>query len=117
MKRTFLFWFLVIINTLLLIVLLFFREKFLFFLLGYDFDLKKSTSIESFKAHAIVQKFRIGLILLTFITGLFCLIISRNLSNHSGSWYFSIGVLLGIINFILALILIIMAWFVPNRIF
>ena len=52
---------LIIATIVLLAVVLFFRDKFLFFMAGYDYELMKGTSVESFKAHAAIQKWRLGL--------------------------------------------------------
>jgi hypothetical protein len=117
MKPSIIGWLLIIINILLLVILLFFRDKFLFFLLGYDFDLMKGTSVESFKAYSVIQRLRIALVVCTLISGVCCFIFCRNINNHSNGWYYSVGKVVGIINSILAAVILIMIMILPKRIF
>ena len=117
MKPSLLFWLLIVVNILLLVILLFFRDKFLFFILGYDSDLMKSTSVELFMAYSVIQRWRIALVVFTLISGVCCFMFCKNISNQSDGWYYSAGKVIGIINFILAVVILIMIMILPKRIF
>lgn len=117
MKSPLIFWFLIVVNILLLVIVLFFRDKFLFFFLGYDFDLMKSTSVESFKVYSVIQKWRIALIVLTLISGACCFVFCKKISNQSNDWYYLAGKVIGILNFVLAVVILIMIIILPKRIF
>jgi hypothetical protein len=102
----------------LTIVVLFFRDRFLFSLAGYDYEVTKTTSVESFKAHAEIQKWRLALFIITFIFGISCFITCRRMENlEDGAWYFILGKFLGIFTSIIILIIFIVLAILPKRLF
>jgi hypothetical protein len=102
----------------LTIVVLFFRDRFCFSLAGYDYEVTKTTSVESFKAHAEIQKWRLALFIITFIFGINCFITCRRMENlEDGAWYFILGKFLGIFTSIIILIIFIVLAILPKRLF
>lgn len=106
---------LIVATMFFLIVVLFFRDKFLFFLSGYDYEMTRSTSVESFKAHAEIQKWRLALFGLTFLIGAACFIVCRNMERVAENWYYTAGKFLGIITCILMIVILVIYIVLPKR--
>lgn len=101
----------------LLVIVVFFRDRFLFFMAGYDYKLAKDTSVESFKVYAAIQKWRIALVGLTFLVGIASVICCRNMEWLTHKWYYTIGKFLGIITCILMIVILVMYIVLPKRLF
>ena len=107
---------LIIVTFFFLVIVLFFRDRFLFFLAGYDYEMTRTTSVESFKAHAEIQKWRLTLFGLTLFLGIACFVTCRNIEKiEVGGWFYSIGKLVGIITSILMIIIFIVFSILPKR--
>jgi hypothetical protein len=115
MKSAIICFILIVATIVLLAVVLFFRDRVLFFMAGYDYELTKGTSVESFKAHAVIQKWRLALVGLTFLVGAICTILCRNMSRVSDSWYYTAGKFLGIITCIIMVVFLFMYMILPKR--
>lgn len=98
----------IIFTIFLLIIVLFFRDRFLFFLMGYDYQMTKTASVESFKAHGAIQKWRLILFGLTLLLGTTSIITFTKMEKAAnGGWYYTAGKLLGIITSIIMIIIFI----------
>lgn len=106
----------IFVNLLLLISVLFFRDRFLFFILGYDYQLTKSASAESFEAFEAVHPGRIILLCLTLLSGIVSFFICRNFEKKFDSWYYSIGKFIGLFSVILMIVIAIAISVLPGPI-
>ncbi|MEO6719446.1 MAG: hypothetical protein ABIN67_03730 [Ferruginibacter sp.] len=118
MKSPAILFFVIVTNIFLLTIVLFFRDRFLFFLAGFNFNLTKETSVESFQAFAAIQKWRIGIIVITIFIGAVNIICCKMLEKTRGSkWYLTTGSMLGSLSVIFMIIILFMSIIVPNRVF
>jgi hypothetical protein len=116
MKSSITCFLLVIITFFFLVVVLFFRDRFLFFLGGYDYEMTRTTSVESFKAHAAIQKWRLAIFGLTLFLGIACFFTCRSMEKiEIGGWYYTVGKLVGIITSILMIVIFIVFSILPKR--
>ena len=104
----------IFINVLLLIIILFFKDRFLFFILGYDYQLTKSASDESFEAYKVVHPWRIVLLCLTLLAGIVCFYICWSFERKIDSWYYTIGKFVGLLSVILMIVILIAIIILPS---
>jgi uncharacterized membrane protein YidH (DUF202 family) len=99
-----------------LIIVLFFRDRVLFFLMGYNYEMTKTVTVESCKAHEAIQKWRLILFGLTLLLGITSIVTCTRMEKAAtGGWYYTTGKLLGIITTILMIFIFIMFIIIPKR--
>lgn len=108
---------LIVITLVLSVIVLFFRDRFLFYITGYDNSLIHSTSVESFKAHAAIHIWRFVLIGITFFSGIICIVTCRNMEKKTDEWIYVIGKFLGIITCVVMGIILFMYLILPKKLF
>ena len=106
----------IILTVFLLTITLMFRDRFLYFLLGYDPEITSTTSVASFKAHAAIQKWRLILLGLTFLLGIVSVIIcAKNEKIATGSWLYTAGKFIGIVATVIVIVILIIFIILPKR--
>lgn len=74
-------------------------------MLGYDYQLTKSASAESFEAYEVVHPWRIVLLFLTLVAGIVCFFTCWSFEKKIGGWFYTSGMLIGLISIILMIVI------------
>jgi hypothetical protein len=95
--------------------ILFFRDRFLFFLHGYEKELLKITSVEAVKAHAQIYKSKILILVGGLILSIITLFFSRKLLSQNEYLIYEIIYGVCILIVIVFLINCFFLFFLPKR--
>lgn len=97
------------------IITIFFRDRFLFYLYGYDSSLLNNTTVEAFEAYKSIYNGKLFLILASIsVTGVSALITRRH-RLMSGNTYVRIIFLVEIAVALILLIILLMYFALPKR--